>query len=82
MRTYANLLVISFEKKLMPGWKVVPNKVEMHTDGKPRVVRVCDVGVSKGCVCFFFLVGGLKMKVLKTTNKQKKKTKCIQVGAL
>jgi hypothetical protein len=54
MRTYANLLVISFEKKLMPGWKVVPNKVEMHTDGKPRVVRVCDVGVSKGCVCFFF----------------------------
>jgi len=54
----------------MPGWKVVTNKVEMHTDGKPRVVRVCDVGVSKGCV--FFLVGGLKMKVLKTTKQTKK----------
>jgi len=28
----------------------------MHTDGKPRVVRVCDVGVSKGlCVCVIYV---------------------------
>jgi len=48
MRTFTNLVISFIFFKTDAGLESVSNKVEMHTDGKPRVVRVCDVGVSKG----------------------------------